>query len=175
MKVLIVDDEKNIRESITRFLKLEKIDVSVAANGISAQRILNSEYFHAAVVDLKMPGMNGIELLRWIKNKGLNIPIIMISAFGEVKDAVEAMKLGARDYIVKPFDPEELTIKLKRLIEEKIIHDKLESEITTARSPDFNPRGVSSGKMREITRLIHKVATTPSTVLITGETEPEKK
>ncbi|RKX82418.1 MAG: sigma-54-dependent Fis family transcriptional regulator, partial [Spirochaetes bacterium] len=70
---------------------------------------------------------------------------------------------------------EEQAKKLKRLIEEKIIHDKLESEITTARSPDFNPRGISSGKMHEISRLIHKVAATPSTVLITGESGTGKE
>ena len=175
MKVLVVDDEKNIRESITRFLKLENIEVKLAENGISAQRILNNEYFHAAVIDLKMPGINGLELIRWIKNEGLNLPIIMISAFGEVKDAVEAMKLGARDYIVKPFDPEELTLKLKRLIEEKIIHDKLNSELNTARKPDLPAGEVNSRKMREVVKLIQKVAATPSTVLITGESGTGKE
>ena len=175
MKVLVVDDEKNIRESITRFLKLENIEVTLAENGISAQRVLNSEYFHAAVVDLKMPGMNGIELLRWIKNEGFNLPIIMISAFGEVKDAVEAMKLGARDYIVKPFDPEELTLKLKRLIEEKIIHDKLDSETKSTRNPDIPAEAGNSRKMHNIAKLIHKVAPAPSTVLLTGESGTGKE
>ncbi len=175
MKVLIVDDEKNIRDSIANYLKLESIEAVCAENGISAQRFLNGEYFYAAVIDLKMPGINGLELLQWIKDQGYNLPVIMISAFGEVKDAVEAMKLGARDYIVKPFDPEELTIKLKRLIEEKIIQDKLKSTTGTASSENRNNLAGKGRKMQKISKLIAKVAATLSTVLITGESGTGKE
>ncbi len=171
MKILVVDDEKNIRESISKFLKLEGMDVSTAENGLSAKRLLEEEYFHAAVIDLKMPGMDGLELLQWIKNEGPRIPVIMISAFGEINDAVNAMKLGARDYIVKPFDPEELTIKIKTLIEEKIVHDKIESQEET---PSLDLIGTSP-KMLEIKKLISKVAKTKTTILITGESGTGKE
>jgi len=170
-----VDDEKNIRDSIANYLKLESIESVCAENGISAQRFLNGEYFYAAVIDLKMPGMDGLELLQWIKDQGFNVPVIMISAFGEVKDAVEAMKLGARDYIVKPFDPEELTIKLKRLIEEKIIQDKLKSTEETASFENRHNLIGKSRKMQKIAKLIAKVAAAPSTVLITGESGTGKE
>ncbi len=173
MKVLIVDDEKNIRDSISKFLKLENMEVKTAENGISAKRLLEEEYFQAAVIDLKMPGMNGLELLKWIKKEGPNIPVIMISAFGEINDAVNAMKLGARDYIVKPFDPEELSLKLKKLIEEKIVHDRVEIQEETSQA------GVEwvgeSPKMQEIKRLINKVAKSKTTVLITGESGTGKE
>ncbi len=173
MKVLVVDDEKNIRDSISKFLKLENMEVKTAENGISAKRLLKEEYFQAAVIDLKMPGMNGLDLLKWIKEEGPNIPVIMISAFGEINDAVSAMKLGARDYIVKPFDPEELSLKLKKLIEEKIVHDRVEIQEETAQ------QGLEwvgeSPKMQEIKKLINKVAKSKTTVLITGESGTGKE
>ncbi len=173
MKVLIVDDEKNIRDSISKFLKLENIEVKTAENGISGKRLLENEYFQAAVIDLKMPGMDGLQLLEWIKNEGPNIPVIMISAFGEIKDAVNAMKLGAKDYIVKPFDPEELSIKLKKLIEGKIVQDRIEIQEETSQ-PGIEWIG-ESPQMQKIQTLINKVAKTKSTVLITGESGTGKE
>jgi len=91
MKVLVVDDEKHIRDSLKRFMELEGIEVVCAENGLSGKRLLEREVFAACVVDLKMPGISGLELLRWIRNEGLRTPVIMISAYGEINDAVGAM------------------------------------------------------------------------------------
>jgi two-component system response regulator AtoC len=126
MKILVADDEKNIRDTIVDFLKLEGIDAYPAENGLSARRMLETEVFKAAVIDLKMPHIDGLSLLKWIQEEGPAIPVIMISAYGDIKDAVEAMKIGARDYIVKPFDPEELIIRLKRIIENQELKDRVE-------------------------------------------------
>lgn len=172
-KILVVDDEKNIRESVVRYLKLDEIQGIAAENGFSARRLLENETFDAAVIDLKMPGMNGLELLQWIQTEGLSIPVIMISAFGEIQDAVEAMKSGAKDYIVKPFDPEELVIRLKRLLEEQANKDRIsigkrlyhEEKIWISKSE----------KSKKIERIIGKVAKTDSTVLITGESGTGKE
>ena len=88
--------------------------------------MLETEVFKAAVIDLRMPHIDGLSLLKWIQEEGPAIPVIMISAYGDIKDAVEAMKIGARDYIVKPFDPEELIIRIKRIIENRELKDRIE-------------------------------------------------
>ncbi|MBN2532218.1 MAG: sigma-54-dependent Fis family transcriptional regulator [Spirochaetales bacterium] len=172
-RILVVDDEKNIRDSVVRYLELDRIEGIAAENGLSAKRLLEDEVFNAAVVDLKMPGMDGLELLQWIQKEGPHIPVIMISAFGEIRDAVQAMKSGAKDYIVKPFDPEELVFRLKRLLEEQANKDHIaigkrlyhEEKIWISRSE----------KNKEIERIIGKVAKTGSTILITGESGTGKE
>ncbi|RKX78272.1 MAG: sigma-54-dependent Fis family transcriptional regulator, partial [Spirochaetes bacterium] len=167
MKILIVDDEKNVRVSIEKFLKLENFNCAGAENGLSAKRMIEQEVFSAAVVDLRMPGMDGLELIRWINEKGIRLPVIMISAHGEIQDAVEAMKLGAKDYIVKPFDPEELILRLKRVIEDQKL--RVQVEVDRKDSADEGEIIGESSRMKEIKQLVKKVAVMPSTVLITGE------
>jgi two-component system response regulator AtoC len=167
MKILVVDDEKHIRDSIKRYMELEGIEVLCAENGLSGKRYLQEEAFSACIVDLKMPGMDGLELLRWIRDEGLRIPVIMISAYGEINDAVEAMKSGAQDYIVKPFDPEELMIRLKKAMEDQAFRNKLDSG-KRLESLNGDLIGESKGLLN-IKKLINKIAQTPSTVLITGE------
>jgi two-component system response regulator AtoC len=171
VKVLVVDDEKNIREAVERYLRLEGLETASAENGLSAQRLLAEEAFAAAVIDLRMPGMDGLALLQWLREQGLRVPVIMISAYGEIRDAVEAMKLGARDYVVKPFDPEELVVRLKRVLESC----RLETEVELAAAPEgLEVLGESPG-MLDIRAMVEKVAGTPSTVLITGESGTGKE
>ena len=110
MRVLICDDEENIRNLLGKYLTIENFEVETAENGLSAQRMLREQSFDALVLDLRMPGMGGLELLKWIKDEGYDMPVIMISAYGEISDAVRALKLGAYDYIEKPFDPLEVLI-----------------------------------------------------------------
>ena len=128
MKILIVDDEPNIRDLMHRYLSLDGIDSDCAENGLSAQRMLAEVAYDACLVDLKMPGMDGLSLISWIRSEGFRMPIIMISAHGEITDAVCALKEGAQDYIVKPFDPEELVIRLKKLVEAQHLKNLVESE-----------------------------------------------
>ena len=135
MRILIVDDEINLRKSTAEFLHIEGFTTKVAENGLSGQKMLQSETFDCALIDLKMPGMNGLDLISWIKKDGPEIPIIMISAFGEVEDAVSAMKLGAADYMTKPVNPEELVIRINKNIEEYRLKKLLKT--TPDNSPGF--------------------------------------
>ena len=173
MRVLVVDDEKNIRDSIQRYLDSVNIEAMTAENGLSAKRLLQEQVFSAGIIDLRMPGMDGLELLKWIHEEGQRLPVIMISAYGEVQDAVEAMKLGAQDYIVKPFDPEELIVRLKKIVENQRVRDQVELGRDRERM-EIDNLG-SSQQMVEIRRTIVKVADTPSTVLITGESGTGKE
>ncbi len=171
MRILVVDDEKNIRESIARFLRLDGMEPVIAENGLSAQRLLEEQTFAAGIIDLKMPGMDGLELLRWIQSEGPRLPVIMISAYGEINDAVEAMKLGAQDYVVKPFDPEELVLRLKKIIQNR----RLQDQVTLgARREAWELIG-ESAPMRRIRQMVDRIAATPSTVLITGESGTGKE
>jgi two-component system response regulator AtoC len=173
VKVLVADDEKNIRDSIARYLRLENIDSVCVENGMAAQRLLQEEVFSAGIIDLRMPAMDGLQLLRWLREEGPRLPVIMISAYGEVQDAVEAMKLGAQDYVVKPFDPEELVVRLKKIIEAQVLRDRVALEAREAPT-DGAVLGLTPA-MRELERTVQKVADTPATVLITGESGTGKE
>ena len=97
MKILIIDDEKNIRDSLSRFFKLKNCETRCVENGISGKRALDEEVFDAVVTDLKMPGIDGIEFLENLMNEGIDIPVILISAHGQISDAVKAIKKGLAD------------------------------------------------------------------------------
>jgi two-component system response regulator AtoC len=172
MRVLIVDDERNIRQSLKKYLSIEQIDSAAAETGETAMEFLEREAFDAVVLDLKLPGINGQELLAWIRNRGIPVPVIMISAHGQIQDAVEALKTGAQDYLVKPFDPAELIIKLRQLIDNKRRENRLETE---QRTGGENTLIGSSPAMRQLSVQIDKIAVSDVTVLITGESGAGKE
>ena len=169
MKVLIVDDEKNIRNSIAGYLRLENIESRIAGDGPEGRKLLEEDVFDAVVLDLRMPGMSGLELLSWLMSEGPAVPAIMISAHGDVKDAVGAMKLGARDYLVKPFDPEELVLRLRRIEEET----RLRRAVRRIGSEDGWIG--ESPEMKKIRDLAARVAPSTTTILLTGESGTGKE
>lgn len=169
LKVLLCDDEENIRSLMKRFFSLEAIDCDTAENGLSAQRMLRESAYDAVLVDLRMPGLDGLSLIKWLRAEGFRMPIIMISAHGEITDAVTALKEGADDYVVKPFDPEELVIKLKNLVEASNLKNLVEGgkrlDMLIGDSPE----------MLRIKSVIAKAALSSATVLITGESGTGKE
>ncbi|MDC7235082.1 MAG: sigma-54 dependent transcriptional regulator [Spirochaetales bacterium] len=166
MRVLIVDDEKNIRESLRLLLQQDGFEVDCAENGFSAQRLMEETDYDAGIFDLKMPGMSGLELLEWQQNRDKSFPVMMISAFGQVHDAVDALKTGAVDYIVKPFDPEILLDKIISLKESLSLTDTMQEGMDLPAGDFFTG---TSRAMRLLQKRLTRVAGTGSTVLITGE------
>lgn len=172
MNILIVDDETNIRDLMVRYLKTDGIEGEGAENAYSAQRLLSQKPFDGCLIDLRMPGMDGLELIRWIRQEGFRMPIVMVSAHGEITDAVEALKHGAQDYIVKPFNPEEVVIKLKRLVEAQNFRNIQETE---ERLPQDHAFIGESVQVQRIKSMISRIALTNSSVLVTGESGTGKE
>jgi DNA-binding NtrC family response regulator len=161
---------------LTRVLSPEGFIVKEAVNGLEALKKLQKENYSLALLDLKMPVLNGIETLKKIKEHDINLPIIMMSAYGSVPEAVEAMKLGALDYLIKPFDIEELKIIIKRAIKQY----ELEVENIYYREEEekrFNFDEIigRSNSINKVLEMVKSVSSTPATVLITGESGTGKE
>lgn len=167
--ILVVDDEKSVRDSIKMILEYEKYSVLFAENGTKALSILKETPLDAVLLDIKMPGMDGIDVLRQIKSLQNDLPVIMISGHGTFETAVEATKLGAFDYLPKPLDRDKLLITLRNALEQK----KLVSEVQKVREKELILG--DSPKIKEILGVIHRVAPTDSRVLITGESGTGKE
>ncbi len=172
-KILIVDDEMNMRLVLSAMLKKEGFEVSSASNGREALQILQSNKMALVITDLKMPGMDGMDLLTQISANHPQIPVVMITAHGTIATAVEALKKGAFDYITKPFDLDDL----KNIVSKAIRTSTLkESEFSMAPS-EIDRLGIigTSPAIMEIFEAIHRVAQTTTTVMITGETGTGKE
>lgn len=115
-KILIVDDEKNIRLTLKSCLDEEGFEIDIAINGEEALKKILSNNYDLVLLDLKMPGMDGMEVLKEIRKKGNEINVIIMTAYGTVEKAVEAMKLGAIDFLSKPFTPEEIRKIVKSVL-----------------------------------------------------------
>ena len=175
-KILVVDDEEIVCLSCQRILIEEGYEVRTCLSGQEGLKLLSEELFDLAIVDLKMPRMDGMEVLQAIKRDYPQIPVIMITGYATVETAVEAMKSGAFDYLPKPFTPDEVAVVVKKALETRSMMLEnlyLRGEIQTKYR--FENIIGTSKKMQEIYRLIAKVAPTNSTVLITGESGTGKE
>ncbi|HDZ25161.1 MAG TPA: sigma-54-dependent Fis family transcriptional regulator, partial [Candidatus Aminicenantes bacterium] len=176
MKILIVEDEDILRISIGDDLKEEGFDVSLSKSPILALDLLAKEEFEVALVDYKMPEMNGIELLKKIKERQPDCTVIIMTAFGTIQTAVEAMRLGAYDYITKPFSNEELVLAIERIVEvQSLKRENIELKEQLKERHSFHELIGKSKSMQEIYDLSSMVANSDSTVLITGETGTGKE
>jgi len=175
-RILVVDDDQAFRIATVALLEDNGFTVSVATDGAEAQKRISETEFDLVLSDLVMEGMNGIELLQRIKAISSEVPVIMITGFGSINTAVEAMRLGAYDYITKPCDNDELLIKIRRVLEERRKDRelyRLREEITTQYS--FGNIVSRSESMKKIFKLVRQVSETDVTVLILGETGTGKE
>ena len=175
-RILIVDDEASLRDALARILTAEGYEVRQAGDGKEALGILGAERFDFLLCDLRMPVMGGLELLREITARGIPGTVIMMSAFGTVETAVEAMKLGAYDYVSKPFMSDEILLTLRKASERERLRTEnafLRSEIERAARPEEIL--YASRPMEEVVRTADKVKDYDATVLVTGESGTGKE
>jgi DNA-binding NtrC family response regulator len=174
--ILIVDDEPNIRRVLEAMLKKEGYDVHLAESGKKAVEIASNTTIDLLISDLIMPDMTGIEVLRIIKELQPHCTAIMITAYGTIKTAVEAIKLGAYNYISKPFDMDEMRTMIQHALSNRILEQEnyeLREQLKTTYRFD-NIVG-NSGKMQELFKMIERAADSRATVLITGESGTGKE
>jgi DNA-binding NtrC family response regulator len=175
-RVLVVDDEAVIRDALKRILEGERFSVETCVSGHSAIESLHERDFDLIVTDLKMPGMNGIEVLKAVKTLQPEAPVIMITGYASVDTAVEAMKNGAVDYIAKPFSPEQFLEKVERALEQRILlMEEINRNKDAIPSQGFDLFVGQSKEMQKVYRRIMQVAMTDSTVLVTGESGTGKE
>lgn len=175
-RILIVDDEESFRNVLTVILRKEGYEVEGAANGEEGLNKISSAAFDHVLCDIRMPQMDGLEFLQESKKAGMDAPIIMMSAYGTIDTAIEAMKLGAYDYISKPFKPDEIILTLKKAEERERLrkeNELLRREIK--REYSFENIVSKNEKMNKIFEIIRKVAPYKSTILITGESGTGKE
>src|SRR6188472_3389639 len=173
-QVLVADDEPNLRKVLSAQLARDGFEVHTAEDGEHATRILAEHHIDLVITDLRMPKMDGMELLKYVVAEHPDIPVIMITAHGTVNTAVEALKLGAFDYVTKPFDRAEFQSVVGKAARTR----ELSGQLYLGSSPEERGRFRLIGdspRMQEVYQLIDRAADTPSTVLITGESGTGKE
>lgn len=175
-KILIVDDNKYLRYTLTELLKEAGYQSTAVEDGQKAIAEVKRNSYGLVILDMKLPGMDGLEILRKIKKIHNLMPIIMLTAFGDVKSAVEAMKQGAQDYITKPFDNDAMMLTIKKTLEMKYLTQEV--NLLRKKMDDINkPAEVigESKSMKKVLEQVDIVAPTNLTVLIQGESGTGKE
>lgn len=176
LKVLVVDDDDAIRVSFEKFFAKAGHMAVIVENGAQALEKIKSRQFDLAFVDLRLPGISGIDLLKKIRMMNPRMDIVIITGYGTVETAVEAMKFGAYDYIQKPFSLETIRYVLDKILEKQaILQDVKTRRLKFDRDGQVETIIGESPRMIEVYELVQKVAPTDSTVLITGETGTGKE
>lgn len=175
-RILVVDDEESIREFLEIMLKKEGYEVTIAEDGLKAKEVLSKKSFDMVISDMQMPNMTGIELLKHVKESYPDLVFMMITAFGTTETAVDAMKMGAYDYVTKPFKIDEVRMNIANALRSK----NLETEVRVLKKElvkeySFQNMIGNSQAMHSIFDLVKRVSQAPTNVLITGESGTGKE
>ncbi|HKL00860.1 MAG TPA: sigma-54 dependent transcriptional regulator [Desulfotignum sp.] len=170
-RILVVDDELVIRESLSGWLKRDGFFVDTVPSGEDALALLKKQGFDIILLDIQLDGISGMEVLSHVKENYPDIDVIMITAYGSIPSAVQAMKSHAHDYLLKPFDPDEIGVMIQKLLEHrKQVKEHAFLKDTLEEQTRFESMIGQSSAMQAVFDLIQDIADTESTVLITGET-----
>jgi len=176
VNILVVDDEEIVRESLCNWLQEDGYQAEAVEDGFKALDIIKKKPWNVLFVDLKMPGMDGLEVMRRAKALQPELPIIIITAYATVNTAVEAMKEGAYDYLVKPFNPEEISLIIRRLIEKQaLLKENIFLRKELKKQFYFQDLISKSRKMQDIFELARTVGKSTSNILILGESGTGKE
>src|SRR5438093_8012702 len=167
-KVLVVDDERKMRRLLQILLERMGIDSVAAESGEEALRCFQAEKIDLILTDLKMPGMTGLELLAKLRELDADVPVILLTAFGTVQTAVEAMKLGAFDYVLKPFDLEAVELIIRKALEMRQYRTENRYPREVQQAPSFESLVGGSAAMEAVYELVRRIGPTRRAVLLTG-------
>ena len=174
--VLVVDDEKNILKVVSLTLRGGGYDVDTARSAEEAIEKFNHNSYSLVITDLKLPGKSGLDLLDYIKSRGTGIPVIMITAFGTIETAIEAMKKGAFNYLTKPVNPDELLTVMKEAIEKyELMRENITLKSELRQRYTFSTIIGKSAAIEEVFDTIRMVSKTQSNILIVGESGTGKE
>jgi DNA-binding NtrC family response regulator len=176
-RILVVDDEEIVIRSCLRILRDEgDYEAEAVQDGMEALRKIDESHFDVLILDIMMPRMDGLEVLRRVKETHPDIDVIMVTGLSQIETAVRSMKLGAFDYLPKPFDPDELKLVVKRALERRqLLQENLELRSEVSSKYRFENIIGASPQMQNVYRLIAKCAPTNSTVMLTGESGTGKE
>jgi len=174
--ILVVDDEVAVRHSLGSWFKKDGYEVEAAENATEALRILQRQHFDVALFDIKMPGMDGMELLGHVRKIDPDLEVIMITAFASVETAVQSLKQGAFDYVTKPIDPDELSHLVRRALDQRRLREENVQLRETIEGLVGGETIIGeSPQMKKVLDLVQHVAKTDATVLIRGESGTGKE
>jgi DNA-binding NtrC family response regulator len=176
IKILVVEDDKGTRESLSEILEMEGYETKTAENGQRAMKFLGEDEYDIVLTDLKMPLADGMEVLKHVKKTAPETEVVIFTGFASIKNAVEAMKLGASDYVTKPLQVDDIKIKIQKALDHKRLKDEnraLKRQLKTKYR--FENLLGNHEKMLEVFRLIETVADSDSTILIHGKSGTGKE
>jgi DNA-binding NtrC family response regulator len=175
-RILIADDEEIVIRSTLRILEGSGYALQTASDGAEALRRIDEDHFDVVILDIMMPKHDGIEVLRRVKETHPDIEVIMFTGLAQIETAVNCMKLGAFDYLAKPFDPEELRLSVTRALERRALRqENLHLRLAVGSKYRLDNMIGSSARMQQVYRLIAQCAATNTTVLISGESGTGKE
>ncbi len=174
--ILVVDDDEAIRDSCSQVFKKDGNTVRTAKDGTEGLKLFKKEFFHVVLLDLKLPGLDGMEVLSRIKEENPETPVIIITGYASIESAVEAIKRGASDYLPKPFTPEQLRVIVKKALgSRKILLENIYLREELEKKSEFDMVVGKSKVMEKVLDIVKRISSSDSTVLITGESGTGKE